>query len=90
MDWNWSKIGNLGKCFDFREREKVYGETAEKCIRRDWLFEHFNKYYSSDHDQKDEMGGSCGMPVGEKCVADFGGADHLEYIDIEGMVTKRS
>jgi hypothetical protein len=30
------------------------------------------------------------MPVGEKCVADFGGADHLEYIDIEGMVTKRS
>jgi hypothetical protein len=28
------------------------------------------------------------MPVGEKCVADFGGADHLEYLYIEEVVTK--
>jgi len=28
------------------------------------------------------------MPVGEKCVADFGGADHLEYLCVEEMVTK--
>ena len=24
------------------------------------------------------MGGACSMPVGEKCVADFSGANHLD------------
>jgi len=28
------------------------------------------------------------MSVGEKCIADFGGADLLEYLYIEGVVIK--
>ena len=36
------------------------------------------------------MGGACSMPVGENCVVDFGGADHLEYLYIEEVVTKGS
>jgi hypothetical protein len=33
---------------------------------------------------------ACSMAAGEKCVADFNGADYLECLDIEGVVTKGS
>jgi hypothetical protein len=33
---------------------------------------------------------ACSTAAGEKCVADFSGADYLEYLDIEGAVTKGS
>ena len=87
-EWSFSKIGNLGKYFDLRDRN--YWKTAEKCIRRAWWCEPLTIYRSSDQEREDEVSGTCSMPVGEKCLSDFGGADHLEYLFIDEVVTKGS